>query len=864
MNTIILLLLLAHLLSIIIMELVIYSFPFEYQRDWKRTILIGTPINIFFNVLVYFGTAKVFFSNSIIYTVKNLLIMNCSFQDIEKLASSCLVSIVISLAVSGLVYKYVRKQCYTVKKFRFASPLLILVFIAAVPIMVGYQIARTGDDHISINEVCRKTTTNAFCDDPYADDDDLSFVVIKNDGEIAFDADKLFLSDNEEDLQYFNVNGGRINPGETYTCLISGDEEMNIKKKGGSIVYLSNVEGKILDNVVVPALARNESYQKNGEDWEIVSYVDGNIEIDEIAAPVFSSDSGFYEDDFFLSLSTEDDSTIYYTLDCSDPTIESECYNKPIHVYDKSAEPNKYRSVQNVQQDYKSKEVIGTEPVDKAFVVRAMAVDREGHQSKTITKTYWINLEKYRNKNVISLVTDPKNLFDEQTGIYVNGQDYEEWYQEFLEDNSTLEEGNTSSSAPTPNFKQRGEEWEREANCEIISGTRTIIDQPVGIRIQGATSRAYALKRFSVYSRKQYSGSKWFEAPIINDNRLHSFVLRSGLLNAFIPALVEDRDIGIQHVTPVDVFLDGEYWYSVYLQEKYSNSYFNEHFQVNTDNIQLVKNKTDQNLLHIIEKEYSSDEEAYSQINSVMDIQSYIDFICVNTYVDNEDMYEEKNCLSWKSYLKEDSEFGDTRWRWLLYDMDLAWNFELRNHDPKEIPYQVNSFSLGMAPKYLSRYDFTLSNQPLYKGLRKNSIFCRNFVLSFMDIANTDFRKETVLKKLEEWGNTNPKVTDFFTYRADYIIPYMAEEFELKGTQEIVTLASNRSGSPITLNTIQPTIQGEWSGTYFTDYPVTVSVYDEGFDHWEITANGITKKYYETTVEVPVVKGGIKINAIFK
>ena len=117
---------------------------------------------------------------------------------------------------------------------------------------------------------------------------------------------------------------------------------------------------------------------------------------------------------------------------------------------------------------------------------------------------------------------------------------------------------------------------------------------------------------------------------------------------------------------------------------------------------------------------------------------------------------------------------------------------------------------------------------------------------------------------MEEWGSTDRWISSFFTQRADYIVPYMADVFELKGTQETVTLTSNRTGCPITLNTIQPEIDGEWSGMYFTDYPITVSAEDEGFDHWEITANGITTKYNDAQVEVPVVKGGVKINAIFK
>lgn len=859
MKTIVWILLFAHLASIIIMELVIYSVPFEYRRDRKRALIIGTPVNILFNALVFFITINVFFSDGLFSTVKNLIILNCSYQDIARLASSCLISVAISVVISWLTYQYIKKYSEKTKRFQFISPLLGLCIMVFISCLIGYQTARMGAGFISISEVCRKTSAKTFSGNQY-EDNDVSYVVIKNEGKLSFDADKLFLSDSEDDLRYIRVNGGRIHSGDTYTCLMVDDEGMDIKKKGGTTVYLSDAEGKILDSVVVPALAREESYQNKGSSWQVVCLSEEDTEVVEVAVPVFSADSGFYEDDFYLSLSAEEGATIYYTLDCSDPTEYSDCYSYPIHVYDKSSEPNKYRSIQNVQQEYKNKKEIGKEPVDKAFVVRAMAEDKYGNQSKTITKTFWVDLDKYKDKTVISLVTDPKNLFDEETGIYVNGQQYEEWYSQYYEEETLPEE--VLKDAPIPNYMQRGEEWERMANFEIINDSGVMLNQPVGIRIQGASTRTRGLKRFSIYSRKKYSGSKWFASPVINDKSNHSFVLREGFKNSFIPTLVDDRDVGIQHGTPVRVFLDGEYWYSVYLLEKYSDSYFHEYYQLNSGNIQLVKDKTDSDLLRIINDEYTSDEEAYSQINSVMDIQSYIDFICINAYVDNEDMYEGKNCLTWKSFVKEDAEYGDTRWRWLLYDMDLLWNFRLRDHISMDKPYKVNTFTLGSAED--NNVDYTVINQPIYKGLRKNSIFCSNFVLTFMDIVNTDFRKEHVLQKLEEFGNTDKEITDFFTYRADYIVPYMAEEFELKGSQETVTLTSNRRGKTIKLNTIQPEIQDEWSGTYFTDYPVTVSACGEGFDHWEITANEITTKFYSETLEVPVMKGGVKINAIFQ
>jgi hypothetical protein len=69
------------------------------------------------------------------------------------------------------------------------------------------------------------------------------------------------------------------------------------------------------------------------------------------------------------------------------------------------------------------------EGVLKAAVVRAIAVDSQGRASDIITKTYFVgstNVEKYKNMKVISLVTDPDNLFDYEKGIYVTGKVYDE------------------------------------------------------------------------------------------------------------------------------------------------------------------------------------------------------------------------------------------------------------------------------------------------------------------------------------------------------------------------------------------------------------------------------------------------------
>jgi hypothetical protein len=136
-----------------------------------------------------------------------------------------------------------------------------------------------------------------------------------------------------------------------------------------------------------------------------------------------------------------------------------------------------------------------------------------------------------------------------------------------------------------------------------------------------------------------------------------------------------------------------------------------------------------------------------------------------------------------------------------------------------------------------------------------------------MDILNTNFTLSNAETILNEYGYDITYEDSFFVERPKYIVQYMADEFGLSGTTVKVTLSSNKAGSPIMLNTITPQIVSEdesWSGNYLTAYPVTVAATQNGFDHWEVTSDGQTINYTDTTIEVPVVEGGVEIYAVYK
>ena len=861
-------LLIMHILPVVTTQLLILEYPFGERQNGRIIKLACTAANVLLNglvlyeILMYSKLDPMGFVN-----------FSCSYQDISRLAATNIISLVFSVLIGvGIrmgVSRYYKDEYF----FRFSSKCVLFLSFAAVPIILGYYYGHSGSVNLEIVEICRKTTIVDTAGHSWSEDvinDGLCYVVVVNNGILTYELDQMYLSDNMDELEQQSFRKVAIKPGETYRHYMVSGDSLDIKKSGGSIVYLSDQFGNIIDTVEVPALTQDESYKNMEAGWQIVNLAEGieTVEIVMVAAPSFSQEGGFYDEAFELELTADPGTTIYYTLDSSNPTVESMEYSQPIYVYDRSGEANRYRSIRNVQPDYLNRSFTGDRLVDKCFVVRAVAVDSDGNFSDIVTKSYFINQDKYKNRTVLSLVSDPDGLFGDD-GIYVTGKAYDQWY-EVAYANGTVDDSN----APTPNYSQKGREWERESNLEVFENADLLLTQPVGIRIQGNAYRAARDKRFSIYARDEYSGSDYFDVNLINEFRQHSLLLRlgqAGNLHVISQMIAQGRDVATTDFTTVTLFLDGELWYTTYLYEKFHERNLAEKYGlISKNNVVTYRSWKDNegaedgknpasSIWSFIRKNDLSDDENYWKYNEILDIQSYIDWYCINAILHNTDYSETANTLYWHTVVRENDREGDSRWRLGLYDMDIGGWSNGANRLYGDIPYyEVNPFTTN-----------GITEWEIYSALRKNEHFCKQFVLTFMDLINTNFSVENTTAIMNELGIVNEVYQEFFEKRAEYIVPYMQVEFGLTGTQEKVTLSSNRSGTPVTLNTITPELRLSdsaflWTGRYLTDYPVTVTANAPNFSHWEVTANGSVQTFTDKTIEVPVLRGGVQIHAVFK
>ena len=499
---------------------------------------------------------------------------------------------------------------------------------------------------------------------------------------------------------------------------------------------------------------------------------------------IFSKDSGFYPEEFLLSLSSlQENSKIFYTLDGSSPisSPSSKEYTEPILIKDRTEKPNNlsnYEEVLNSQlsiclnMNYSKPNFL----VDKAMIVRAVLKTETGFD-KIYDKTYFIttgDLVQYQSFNVISIVTDPENLFDPKIGIYVTGS-------EFIPNKDNL-------CINGCNFLKKGKEWERESHISIFEKGKILIDENVGIRIKGASTRNYPQKSFNIYFRKKYGNKKiksdflFPENYDIDGNKINeydSFSLKAvsdtnSIRDKFSNKLIQNRK---NLSSPTDMkssalFLNGEFWGMYFINEKLDEKFFQIHYNIPKEDIIFMKNykmesggdKELENILNFMSL-YSnkdlSDEQNYQEVSDVIEIDSLIEHYAVGAYIGTVD-WPNLNFGMWKNNgTKIDSNlYSDGKWRFLTYDLDFSIIYDYEYMVTEDEGYKYNKFEIF---KDFASYPPT----SLFMALLKNVNFRKRFQSIYEEYANNVMTMDKVEPILKEYFEEMPDLFSFSIARWD-------------------------------------------------------------------------------------------------
>lgn len=448
---------------------------------------------------------------------------------------------------------------------------------------------------------------------------------------------------------------------------------------------------------------------------------------------VFSHDSGAFASDITLDITAPEGWVIHYTTDCSTPTVDSPVWEGSLTLSD--ATPNAgvlsgAEAVALMHHPSAYSFVPNASDCPKANVIRAIAVSPDGSEQTDVeTRTYFIGhtyTDYWGDMPVIQMVTDSSNLLDYDTGIMALGAIFDEW--------SVTDEGVRRINARETwhyagNYTQHGKEWERPIAFELFDGSDTVtVAQNGGIRVHGGASRMYGQRGFNVYFKKAYGQTQLSHALFpdnvnVNGDVIDSYkslVLRNGgndcnqtkFQDVMLTHIASKLNLTTQASRPCVVFLNGEYWGVLNLQEKLSDKSFADMYGVDADNVVVIKDGEvdegkDEDIslyddLYAWSKVDLSDDDTYAQFCEAVDIDSMIDYYVVESYIGNVDWWWNKNQSVWRTRdVDESNPYADGKWRWILFDteqsMDMyhktenAVDFDFVSHAMKVDPLFGNA-----------------------------------------------------------------------------------------------------------------------------------------------------------------------------
>ena len=410
----------------------------------------------------------------------------------------------------------------------------------------------------------------------------------------------------------------------------------------------------------------------------------------------FSHGSGFYADTLTLEIECDNrKATIHYTLDGTMPDENSPVYEGPLTLTDSSTRAD---TLMRIGGTNSAEEYIPTTDFPTARVVRAVAIAPNGKRSDVISGTYFVGYDRkalYGDTAIVCLVTDPANLFDYETGIYVLGKIYDQWAPQQTE---PFEDWQAQG-----NFTQHGDEWERPVSVTFMNSDGKTFTQDMGMRIKGGASRGYHQKSIRLIAREVY-GEKNVKFAIYPDEiceadgklleKYKSVTLRSGandslfakIRDPFITNLAQGLRFETAANKPVIAFINGEYWGLYTLNEEYGDKYIQYHYGVDDNNVVIVKcGELDEgkeedyqlflDMYDFVAWEDLEDPEVYAQACELIDVGSFADYFAAQFYVYNEDGFDKNN--NWQMWRVRDPEpkthpYADGKWRMMLYDTDYS------------------------------------------------------------------------------------------------------------------------------------------------------------------------------------------------
>ena len=515
---------------------------------------------------------------------------------------------------------------------------------------------------------------------------------------------------NSDTISY-NFEDSSIIPNQTYY-------HSNFKLSENETLYISNSKGDIIDSKLVETNIVNISEGRNIDsyEWGVFQKPTPNSQnntkflIGISNTPQISLNSGWYDNGQYVTINCSDSSNVFYTLNGNIPDTSDMLYTDTLFL-------------------------------DSTTVLSVKSFKDSNHLgSKVVDRVFFIDEKKY-DLPVISILTDSLNLWGD-SGIYVLGP-------------------NAVDTHPYSgaNF---WENWNKFSRLIFFDkNDNELGNELFDLKIHGGGTRAYAQKSFRLNFRSRYSGDiNWQifdQKPEINS--FNNLNLRNGggwygsydrIRDGLISILSQNTNVDNMAYQPCVLYLNGEFWGQYAVREKVDEHYIENNHLINSESVDMLSalngiiSGSDYFIYDIFHFVINSDplnSVFYNQIQQKINLENYIDYFIIQTYIKNGDWYAGQNNLKcWRSEY-------DGKLNYVLYDTDQSFHPKLDTANSINFarnPWRVINNSIELLPSIHSL---------MFDHLLKNEEFKCRFINRYIELVNINFQPDFFNSKVLDLKN---------------------------------------------------------------------------------------------------------------
>lgn len=456
--------------------------------------------------------------------------------------------------------------------------------------------------------------------------------------------------------------------GNTSSTLGSKQIDFKIDPDGDTL-YISDRNGNVLITQICPRAIARTSYARitdGGDEWgytytptEGKSNVGSIFAEEQIDMPRVDRKGTIYSNPFDIHVDIPEGATLRYTTDGTTPDLDNGSTSED--------------GVFNIgdQQNY----------------VYRFRLYKDGYlPSDVATHTYIYNASNYYLP-IVSVVTNPKNLYDDMIGCYVDGK------------NGTSDSGGYRFVHGKDGTSNKNRSWDRPVNFEYIvpdsaSEYCVVLNQEVDFEVSGGWSRHFPpAPSFKLIADKVYGEDNFLPYPIFSQKpyiKNKAILVRNGgndcdcrMVDAAIDEIILSSGfyLDCQAYQPSHVFINGKYQFMFNVRELNNKNFGYSNYGIDKDEMDQFEyggggytQKAGDDAAFVkwttLCNDLSSkpdDTSIWRQICDLCDIDEICNYFATELYVGSEDWITNNNNT------KGFRDRNDGKFHFVFFDVDEAF-----------------------------------------------------------------------------------------------------------------------------------------------------------------------------------------------